>query len=105
MKLRVFSVFDRKAVAYLPIFQSPETGMASRSFSDAVTNPESPFNKHPEDYILYEIGCFDDSKGLLEPYSEIIHVIEASACLQMARAPEVEPSVAALREAFAVQDS
>lgn len=67
MKIRVFSVFDTKAKAFLPPFFMPEQGQALRIFTDAVNKPDHQFHAHPEDYALYDIGDFDDSKGILTP--------------------------------------
>ncbi len=68
MKLRVFSVFDVKAGAYLPPFFMPEQGQAIRVFSDAINGSEA-FAKHPEDYSLFLIGDFDDNSGEISPCS------------------------------------
>ncbi len=68
MKFRLFTIFDTKAKAYLPPFCLGEVGQAIRHFGDSVNNKESAFNKHPEDYTLFEIGVFDDNKGMVESY-------------------------------------
>lgn len=63
--MKVFSVRDRALDAFgQPIF-SPSTGLAVRSFADEVNRVGSDFNKHPEDYDLYEVGEWDDSIGSL----------------------------------------
>lgn len=66
MILKVFAVRDLKAEAFLQPFFSPSVGSAMRAFSDAVNDKNCPFNKHPADYALFEIGTYDDSSGLLE---------------------------------------
>lgn len=67
MRLMMVSVFDKKALAYTQPDMAAQPGQAIRSFSDAVNNPQSAFNKHPEDYALYNIGYFDDNTGLIFP--------------------------------------
>lgn len=67
MILKVFAVRDTKAQAFLQPFYSPSVGSALRAFSDAVNDGQCPFNKHPEDYILYEIGSYDDATAALDP--------------------------------------
>ena len=62
---RVFSVYDAAAKAYLPPFFLPATGMAIRTFSDAVNDPAHQFHRHASDYTLMEIGSFNDSIGVL----------------------------------------
>lgn len=65
MILNVFAVKDLKAKAFLQPFFSNSRGSAMRAFGDAVQDKNCPFNKHPEDYILYEIGTYDDSSAYL----------------------------------------
>ena len=62
---KVFGVRDTKALAFLQPFFSASTGAAVRAFGDAVNEGNSPLSKHPEDYLLYEIGDFDDQTGEL----------------------------------------
>lgn len=61
MLLKIFSVYDVKAEAYMQPFFMQSTGQACRSFEDTVNNPESVFNKHAADFTLFEIGTFEDS--------------------------------------------
>lgn len=65
MILKVFSVYDVKACAYMQPFFAVNSGSALRSFDDAVMDEKSIFAKHPGDYQLFELGTFDDSVGLL----------------------------------------
>ena len=65
MLLKVCAVKDSAADAFGRPFFVPTIGLAMRSFIDEVNNRESPFNAHPDDYTLYEIGDFDDNTGLL----------------------------------------
>lgn len=65
---KIFTVYDQKAEAYLPPFFLPQTGMAVRTFSDCVNNPEHQFGAHPSDYTLSEIGTWDESDGSISVY-------------------------------------
>lgn len=71
MILKVFSVRDMKAEAFLQPFFSNSIGSALRAFGDAANDVSCPFNKHPSDYVLYEIGEYDDSDGSLEAISPV----------------------------------
>jgi len=82
MKHKVFSVFDDKAKAYLPPFFLHTSGMAFRAFQDACRDEGHQFCKHPEDYVLFEIGEFDDVKGVLTgltPHSVVVTGVVAKA--------------------------
>lgn len=59
----VFGVRDSKAQAFLQPFFSNSQGSAIRAFGDAVMDTNSPLGKHPTDYLLYELGSFDDNSG------------------------------------------
>lgn len=65
-KINIFAVFDKKAVSYLQPFYFPQKGQAIRSFEDAVNDPQTSFNKHPEDYSLFKLGEFDDQSGIIK---------------------------------------
>ena len=68
MRHRAFCIFDQKAKAYMTPFFMSEVGMATRSFTDMVNKEDHPLASHPEDYVLFEVGQFDDTTGLLSAY-------------------------------------
>lgn len=76
MILKVFAVRDTKAEAFLQPFFSNSVGNALRAFGDAAVDKNCPFNKHPEDYILYEVGEYDDSTAGLGA----LEIIRMLAC-------------------------
>lgn len=62
-KLKIFGVKDTMAEAYMNPFYARSTGEAIRSFADETNKPDSPFNRHPNDYNLFELGEFDQVTG------------------------------------------
>lgn len=62
---KIFTVFDCKAEAYLPPFLLHAKGQAIRAFTDMANDPNHVFNKHPEDYTLFELGEFDDGSAII----------------------------------------
>ena len=71
MQLKIFSLYDTKAKAYGQPFFSPTTGLAIRNLEDAVSrDKESSLARHPADFVLYEIGDFDDSIGKISGRTE-----------------------------------
>jgi len=66
--MKMFTVFDIKADIYQTPFYALTDHAAVRTFADAVNAPESPFNKHPEDYCIFAIADFDDRTGDITPY-------------------------------------
>lgn len=63
MKVLCYSVRDEATQAFLPPFYARHIGEAVRSFSDAVLDTSHQFHKHRSDYVLYEVGAFDDVAG------------------------------------------
>lgn len=66
MKMLAFSIYDDKAQVYSRPFYAITIGEAIRTFTDAVNQKDSPYNRHPDDYTLYSVGSFDDALGELE---------------------------------------
>ena len=66
MKLKIYSVYDSKAQAYLQPFYMPSRGAALRAWGDAVNDNNGQFKKHAGDYSLFELGEFNDENGTFE---------------------------------------
>ncbi len=66
MKLKMFSMYDMKAEAFITPFFLHNENMAKRAIYDASSMDTHMFSKHPEDYALYHLGEFDDSNGMVE---------------------------------------
>lgn len=61
--LKVFSIFDSKAAAFLLPFFQPTVSTAIRSCQKAVRDPDSDFSRFPEDFTLFELGVWDPERG------------------------------------------
>lgn len=68
MKLKIFSIYDSKAKAYLPPFLLPMTEQGIRVFKNAASDKKHAFGANPGDYTLFEIGEFDDNTANIESY-------------------------------------
>lgn len=62
----ICSVRDSAAELFGQPIYVPSRGVALRSFADEVNRAavDNALNQHPEDFILYELGSFDESSGL-----------------------------------------
>lgn len=78
MKLSLFAILDTATAAYENPWVAPTTAAALRAFGDAVKQPESPFAKHPADYLLHAIGIFDTETGTIEPHQVPMLVARAT---------------------------
>lgn len=71
MITKVFSVYDVKAGFYGQPFFSPNSDTAKRSFSDACRDEKSMVYKHPNDFVLFEVGEFDDLVGEISSFKPV----------------------------------
>ena len=63
MLIKVFAVLDVKTGVYSHPYFMPTTGAMMRAWVDHVNSQNSAIGKHPEDYVLFCLGDYDDSKG------------------------------------------
>lgn len=73
MRLNVYSIYDTAAGAYARPFFMQSDGQAMRAFVDIAGDKEHEIGRHPEDYSLFRLATFDDTKGVFHP--------EAPECL------------------------
>jgi hypothetical protein len=71
MITKVFSVYDVKAGFYGQPFFSPNKETALRSFGDACKDEKSMVHKHPSDFVLFEVGEFDDIIGEVSSFKPV----------------------------------
>lgn len=63
MILHCFSLFDRKAGAFMTPFFMPSRGLAVRAVTDLATDLSTTVARHSGDFALFELGVFDDHLG------------------------------------------
>lgn len=76
--MKIFTVHDNKAQAYFPPMTMKSSAEAIRSFDQACQDINSNFNKYPSDFILMEIGTFDEQTGQINPLQSPIILASAS---------------------------
>lgn len=73
----VLSVFDKKAELYSGLYLARNLQVGIRMFADAVRAGESLMRSHPEDFVLIQLGAFDEELGQLVPQLPL-KLLEAS---------------------------
>lgn len=63
--MKVFCVFDSKAEAFMQPFFMGSIGEATRAWTDLVNDGRSACSRHPADFTLFEIGTWDQLKGVI----------------------------------------
>lgn len=66
MDLKVYAVWDSKVELYAQPFCLKSEGQALRSWIDAVNDPNTMMNRHPQDYCLFQIAEYNEDKGMFE---------------------------------------
>lgn len=72
MLQKLFSIYDLAAQAYSPPFVASTLGIAIRSFTEVLSNPQSSPGKYPADFQLMELGEIDLNLGQIAPYLVLI---------------------------------
>lgn len=79
MVLNVYSIYDEKSQSYGTPFFMATDGLAARAFSDLVKDTTTLVGMHPEDFVLYQIGSFDDASAVLVSEDVPVFVVRASS--------------------------
>lgn len=63
LTLRMYSVYDSKAAAYLNPWTAPSDAVAYRAFATAAVDPEHDFCRWPADFTLFHVGYWNTTTG------------------------------------------
>lgn len=80
----LYSIYDRKAAYYLPLFQQRVHADALRQFTEIVTKSDTPISQYPADYDLVCLGQIDLETGRISPTYPCETIINGMVCLQNA---------------------
>lgn len=64
--LKIFSIHDSKAEAFIQPFFAPTSAAALRMFETAANDETSDFHRYAGDYTLFELGEFEPLTGQIE---------------------------------------
>lgn len=79
MKMKIYSVYDSKAKAFITPFFMVNDDMAIRIFTECANDPNHTFGRFASDVSLFRIGEFDDATGELEPVEKYVNLGLASS--------------------------
>lgn len=83
MKTIAYTVYDRVAETYNMLFFVESQPQAKRMFSNVVIDGDSAFHKNPSDFVMCEVGTFDDKTGVFEAYDAPQEILDAQEVLRM----------------------
>lgn len=84
-KVHIYSIFDRKAEYYLPIFQHRSDTDAIRDFTQVVMASETQISQYPADFDLVRIGLLQLETGLIQAVHPSALVINGLVALTNAQ--------------------
>lgn len=73
MMLRAFSLLDSKVGTFSSPFYATHVGHAVRMCTDLANDRNTTVGRYPSDFMLFEIGTFDDQTGALSSINPISH--------------------------------
>lgn len=62
MLMKVYSIYDTAISTWRPPMFCRAKGEIMRWWVEVVNNPQTEIAKHPKDYVLFELGTWDDDK-------------------------------------------
>ena len=77
--MRIYSLFDKKALSYGPVMAFPNDVMAIRAIEMEMNNAKSVVASYPSDFALMHLGDYDESKGVLSPLPCPLNVYECAS--------------------------
>lgn len=86
--IKMFSIRDAKVDAFMRPFFARTTPEALRIWTDSV-NGETGFAKHPEDYMLFEVGAFCELTGMVQTLAQPLALCGAYDVL--IQQPDIKP--------------
>ncbi len=64
--MNIYTVKDLASETFLKPFTMLTDRDAKDGFAHVINEEETPYNKHPQDYVLMSLGMFDERTGLLQ---------------------------------------
>ncbi len=76
--MKMYSIYDTKAEAYMKPFFWRSHGEALRFFYDEAARDDSILSSHPEDFVLFYVGEFDENEGFFDAVEPTVSLGRAS---------------------------
>lgn len=76
--MKIFTVYDSKAQAYIQPFFAVNQGTALRSFATAANDQQHDFNRYAADFTLFLIGEWEPTSGHITLHESKINLGMAS---------------------------
>lgn len=98
MLIRYFSIYDRKATIFMPPFHALTDAAAVRSVQDAMSDPQTSLHRHPDDFVLFAVGEFDDASGVYTSQIPARHVVDVASLVPKVKTSDQPHDFMAVKE-------
>lgn len=89
MKHKAFAARDSRLGVFHPPFFMQHTGQALRWWEELCNDPKASMHKYPSDFQLFEVGDFDDEKGLFYPLDAPHQIATATEARKSSEVPNL----------------
>lgn len=87
--MKIFTIEDTKAKTHLQPFFAENAQVAVRLLTDPCNKLDHAFHKHATDYHLFQVGEWDDDKGIIEGFPKQ-HITSLEQIVELSeRQPEM----------------
>lgn len=76
MILNAYTVHDTKALTFNQPFFAINHGIARRMIADVAKDNTTSLGRHPNDFVVYCVGTYDDQTGRLTAHEIREHVVD-----------------------------
>lgn len=83
MTQELFAIYDNKASFFMTPWPCRNVGIARREFGAACSNAESAMGKFPADYVLYQIGEYNDNDAVVKSLTPPVRICDGAEILQI----------------------
>lgn len=84
METKIYAIYDRKALYYLPIFVAQTDADAERVFVGVVRDSDTPVAQYPAEFDLHRLGTLNLVTGYIEPEAPVGLLINGLVALTAA---------------------
>lgn len=86
MTQKLYAIYDNKASYFMTPWPCRNEGLARREFASACQNPDSALGKFPSDYVLHEIGEYNDNDAVITGTQPPARICDGLEVLQAVKA-------------------
>lgn len=79
---QLYSIYDLKARVYTAPVAIGHDEEATRMFADLCSDKNTPQGKHPEDYVLWNVGRWDQTTGAIHQEKSYVVISGTAATIK-----------------------